>query len=103
MFVQTQPDPPSIASTSNPETDPPEMKFSTDVPDSPTMAARAFWRQASIKKRGMVKVITPKLFSKWTGDDLDRFCQKLFPITFAVCNLVYWLYLTAKSQEAANH
>lgn len=67
----TQPDPPSIASTSKSETEHTDIKLA-GPPDSPTLAARHFWRQTSIKRRGMVKVITPKLFSKWTGDDLDR-------------------------------
>ncbi|KAI6229648.1 Ligand-gated chloride channel [Aphelenchoides besseyi] len=101
-FVEcSQPDPPSV-SISNPETDPsdPSKAHGTMPPDSPTAAARAFWRQTSIKKRGMVKVITPKLFSKWTGDDLDQFSQKFFPLLFALCNLVFWMYLSAKSQES---
>ncbi|KAI6224380.1 Ligand-gated chloride channel [Aphelenchoides fujianensis] len=100
-FVECpQADPPS-ASTSNPETDRSEPPKSHALPpDSPTALARAFWKNTSIKRRGMVKVITPKLFSKWTGDDLDRFCQKLFPISFALANLIFWMYLTAKSQQA---
>uniref|UniRef100_A0A1I7V4T4 Neur_chan_LBD domain-containing protein n=1 Tax=Caenorhabditis tropicalis TaxID=1561998 RepID=A0A1I7V4T4_9PELO len=36
---------------------------------------------------------------RWTAEDMDRFCQKLFPITFTFCNLIYWMYYTAKSKD----
>lgn len=57
------------------------------------------WMQRASHRRRNPKIVTPKLFSKWTGEDLDRFCQKFFPISFAICNLVYWMYYTAKAQE----
>ncbi|MFH4980262.1 hypothetical protein AB6A40_006971 [Gnathostoma spinigerum] len=34
----------------------------------------------------------------WTGEDIDELCRKLFPMSFALCNLVYWLYYTAKGK-----
>ncbi|CAD5225337.1 unnamed protein product [Bursaphelenchus okinawaensis] len=76
----------------------PNSPSARSLPSSRTGArGGSFWKK-SFRRKGAVKAVTPKLFDKWSGEDLDRFCQKLFPITFAICNLIYWLYLSAKSR-----
>ena len=60
------------------------------------------WMQRAMsgkRRRQQPKVVKPKLFNKWSGEDLDRFCQKIFPISFGLFNLVYWMYYTARAQE----
>ncbi|KAH7730512.1 ligand-gated chloride channel [Aphelenchoides avenae] len=56
-------------------------------------------RKTTSPKRARVKVEGPRLFHKWTGEDLDRFCQKAFPLSFALLNLAYWMWISAKSQD----
>uniref|UniRef100_A0A914WGR3 Uncharacterized protein n=1 Tax=Plectus sambesii TaxID=2011161 RepID=A0A914WGR3_9BILA len=54
------------------------------------------------KKRTKRMLLNKEIFpskTPWTGDNLDSFCQKLFPASFALCNLVYWFYYTMKSRE----
>uniref|UniRef100_A0AC34QFQ9 Uncharacterized protein n=1 Tax=Panagrolaimus sp. JU765 TaxID=591449 RepID=A0AC34QFQ9_9BILA len=55
------------------------------------------WMKKSIKRPS--KPQAPKLFDMWTGEDLDLFCRKSFPISFTLINLCYWLYYTAKAQN----
>ncbi|CAK5091841.1 unnamed protein product [Meloidogyne enterolobii] len=62
--------------------------------EAAAMVARTWMKRAMSLKRlrqQNQKIVTPKLFSKWTGEDLDRFCQKFFPITFGLFNLIYWM------------
>ncbi|KAI6237519.1 hypothetical protein M3Y95_00273700 [Aphelenchoides besseyi] len=35
--------------------------------------------------------------SKLTGEEIDRVAQKLFPLLFSICNLIYWLNIILKS------
>uniref|UniRef100_A0A0K0FL55 Ligand-gated ion channel 50 n=1 Tax=Strongyloides venezuelensis TaxID=75913 RepID=A0A0K0FL55_STRVS len=56
-------------------------------------------RKKSTKQKNNPRNHTPKLFEKWNGDDLDKFSQKAFPISFIIFNLIYWMYYTAKSHE----
>uniref|UniRef100_A0A1I7YHZ9 Neur_chan_LBD domain-containing protein n=1 Tax=Steinernema glaseri TaxID=37863 RepID=A0A1I7YHZ9_9BILA len=79
----------------------PRTPGSASPPNQRDAANRAvlYVNQWKRRTRRTPRIYTPKLFSKWTGDDLDRFCQKAFPISFGVCNLVYWMYYTAKGKE----
>uniref|UniRef100_A0A915P8M4 Neurotransmitter-gated ion-channel transmembrane domain-containing protein n=1 Tax=Meloidogyne floridensis TaxID=298350 RepID=A0A915P8M4_9BILA len=68
--------------------------------EAAAIVARTWMKRAMSLKRlrqQNQKIVTPKLFSKWTGEDLDRFCQKFFPITFGLFNLIYWMYYTARA------
>ncbi|CAJ0939046.1 unnamed protein product, partial [Mesorhabditis belari] len=58
-----------------------------------------FVRNARGSRKRRKKLVAAKLFTKWTGEDMDRFCQKLFPITFTFMNLIYWMYYTAKAKD----
>ncbi|CAG9533927.1 unnamed protein product [Cercopithifilaria johnstoni] len=40
-----------------------------------------------------------KFLRHWTGEDMDNLCQKAFPISFILLNLIYWTYYTAKSSD----
>ncbi|KAL3986297.1 Neurotransmitter-gated ion-channel ligand binding domain family protein [Acanthocheilonema viteae] len=35
----------------------------------------------------------------WTGEDMDNLCQKAFPISFTLLNLMYWTYYTARASD----
>uniref|UniRef100_A0A0N5BNY3 Neur_chan_memb domain-containing protein n=1 Tax=Strongyloides papillosus TaxID=174720 RepID=A0A0N5BNY3_STREA len=56
-------------------------------------------RKKNNKQKNNPRNHTPKLFEKWNGNDLDKFSQKAFPISFIIFNLIYWMYYTAKSHE----
>ncbi|VDL71912.1 unnamed protein product [Nippostrongylus brasiliensis] len=58
-----------------------------------------FVRQRKASRRRHRRLVSGRLFHKWSGEDMDRFCQKLFPISFTFCNLIYWMYYTAKSKD----
>ncbi|CEF63200.1 Gamma-aminobutyric acid A receptor/Glycine receptor alpha family and Neurotransmitter-gated ion-channel transmembrane domain and Neurotransmitter-gated ion-channel family and Neurotransmitter-gated ion-channel ligand-binding domain-containing protein [Strongyloides ratti] len=85
----------------------PEPSDEIDLPSSrceEIQRRKAVFRESINKKKcGKEKNIprnhTPRLFEKWNGDDLDKFSQKVFPITFIIFNLIYWMYYTAKSHE----
>ena len=62
---------------------------------------RERWRRVGSSVIGLEKT--------WIGESLRvtnsqraflRFCQKLFPFSFTFCNLVYWMYYTAKAQDS---
>uniref|UniRef100_A0A914C0E2 Uncharacterized protein n=1 Tax=Acrobeloides nanus TaxID=290746 RepID=A0A914C0E2_9BILA len=90
-FVECpQPKPP--ISNKEPENEDPE------APSISSASSPKSWMRRSIRRKRRDTVVTPKLFN-WTGEDMDRFCQKLFPISFAILNLVYWMYYTAKSSD----
>ena len=36
----------------------------------------------------------------WTGENVDDLCQKLFPATFGVMNLMYWVYFTYQAEKS---
>ncbi|KAL3099073.1 hypothetical protein niasHS_001061 [Heterodera schachtii] len=78
--------------------DDPRAGLATDPSQAVAFVARTWMSRAMSRKRRKPKPV-PKLFSKWTGEDLDRFCQKCFPISFGLFNLVYWMYYTARAQE----
>uniref|UniRef100_A0A183CLK4 Neur_chan_memb domain-containing protein n=1 Tax=Globodera pallida TaxID=36090 RepID=A0A183CLK4_GLOPA len=84
-------------STRRPSEDP-RAGLATDPSQAVAFVARTWMQRAMSHKRQKPKPV-PKLFSKWTGEDLDRFCQKFFPISFGLFNLVYWMYYTARAQE----
>uniref|UniRef100_A0A7E5A0Y8 Neur_chan_LBD domain-containing protein n=1 Tax=Panagrellus redivivus TaxID=6233 RepID=A0A7E5A0Y8_PANRE len=69
-------------------------------PSSPTKrkGKALTWVKKSVRRRPKPPQV-PKLFDMWSGEDLDLFCRKLFPISFTLLNFVYWMYYTAKSQE----
>ncbi|VDM93830.1 unnamed protein product [Onchocerca ochengi] len=35
----------------------------------------------------------------WNGEDMDNLCQKAFPISFTILNLIYWMYCTARAND----
>ncbi|EFO22983.2 hypothetical protein LOAG_05504 [Loa loa] len=35
----------------------------------------------------------------WTGEDMDNLCQKVFPISFTLLNMIYWMYYTARAND----
>ncbi|VDM96027.1 unnamed protein product, partial [Thelazia callipaeda] len=39
------------------------------------------------------------IFRHWTGEDMDNLCQKAFPISFIVLNMIYWMYYTAQARD----
>ncbi|CAI4225044.1 unnamed protein product [Auanema sp. JU1783] len=67
--------------------------------EDPNNQMLVFVRQRRASRKRRRRLVSGKLFQKWTGEELDRFCQKLFPITFTFCNLIYWMYYTAKSKD----
>uniref|UniRef100_A0A915BBW0 Neurotransmitter-gated ion-channel ligand-binding domain-containing protein n=1 Tax=Parascaris univalens TaxID=6257 RepID=A0A915BBW0_PARUN len=77
----------------------PEMESSRQNGDSNQLLM--FMRSPRIRlgRRRARKIASAKLFHRWGGEDMDRFCQKLFPVTFTICNLVYWMYYTAKGRD----
>ncbi|KAL6744112.1 hypothetical protein Aduo_017079 [Ancylostoma duodenale] len=81
-----------------PEPKPPGSSSPPDLEADANNQMLVFVRQrkASRKRR---RLVAGRLFHKWTGEDMDRFCQKLFPISFTFCNLIYWMYYTAKSKD----
>jgi hypothetical protein len=95
-FVECpQPDPPS--SRKEPEIEDAEAP---STPSATGTSKPSMWaKRTPGSRRVKVKVEAPRLFSKWTGDDLDRFCQKVFPISFALLNLAYWMWTSARSQD----
>ncbi|KAE9420446.1 hypothetical protein Angca_007375 [Angiostrongylus cantonensis] len=80
----------------------PKPPISTSPPEAeiePNNQMLVFVRQRKTSKRRRRKIVSGRLFQKWSGEDMDRFCQKLFPISFTFCNLIYWMYYTAKSKD----
>uniref|UniRef100_A0A158PNT9 Neur_chan_LBD domain-containing protein n=1 Tax=Anisakis simplex TaxID=6269 RepID=A0A158PNT9_ANISI len=75
----------------------PEMEYSRQNGDSSHLLMRI--RSSRLGRRQARGARRKKLFHKWGGEDMDRFCQKLFPISFAICNIVYWTYYTAKGKD----
>ncbi|GMR58973.1 hypothetical protein PMAYCL1PPCAC_29168 [Pristionchus mayeri] len=75
---------------------PPDDHQNPEVEKGESNQMMVFVRRSSRRKK---KKLTPTFFKRWSGEDMDRFCQKLFPISFTFCNLIYWMYYTAKSKD----
>ncbi|PIO77350.1 Neurotransmitter-gated ion-channel ligand binding domain protein [Teladorsagia circumcincta] len=82
-----------------PEPKPPEPNSPPDVEADANNQMLVFVRQRKASRRRRKRLVSGRLFHKWSGEDMDRFCQKLFPISFTFCNLIYWMYYTAKSKD----
>ncbi len=54
---------------------------------------QSFWRKIQSVIGWKVFGETAKL-NLWEAENVDSFCQKLFPALFSVCNVVYWVYYT---------
>uniref|UniRef100_A0A8R1DLR0 Uncharacterized protein n=1 Tax=Caenorhabditis japonica TaxID=281687 RepID=A0A8R1DLR0_CAEJA len=82
-----------------PEPEPPESDRHPEVENDANNKMLVLVRQRRASRKRRKRLLTGKLFRRWTGEDMDRFCQKLFPVTFTFCNLIYWMYYTAKSKD----
>ncbi|KAM3716674.1 Serotonin-gated chloride channel [Dirofilaria immitis] len=51
------------------------------------------------KRRGRKQGNERRFLRHWTGEDMDNLCQKAFPISFTVLNLMYWMYYTARASD----
>ncbi|CAI5450585.1 unnamed protein product [Caenorhabditis angaria] len=82
-----------------PEPKPPENDHHAEMDNDSNNKMLVFVRQRNNSRKRRKRLVSGKLFHRWNGEDMDRFCQKLFPITFTFCNLIYWMYYTAKSKD----
>ncbi|ULT92497.1 hypothetical protein L3Y34_009945 [Caenorhabditis briggsae] len=82
-----------------PEPEPPESNRHPEVENDSNNKMLVLVRQRRASRKRRKRLMSGKLFQRWTAEDMDRFCQKLFPITFTFCNLIYWMYYTAKSKD----
>uniref|UniRef100_A0A0R3RTK4 Neur_chan_LBD domain-containing protein n=1 Tax=Elaeophora elaphi TaxID=1147741 RepID=A0A0R3RTK4_9BILA len=51
------------------------------------------------KRRPKKRSTERRFLRHWTGEDMDNLCQKVFPISFTLLNLVYWMYYTARASD----
>ncbi|EFO91803.1 CRE-LGC-55 protein [Caenorhabditis remanei] len=82
-----------------PEPEPPESNRHPEVENDSNNKMLVLVRERRASRKRRKRLMSGKLFQRWTAEDMDRFCQKLFPITFTFCNLIYWMYYTAKSKD----
>ncbi|CAJ0581882.1 unnamed protein product, partial [Mesorhabditis spiculigera] len=78
---------------------PPENPSNAEKEESENNQMLVFVKGAKDSRKRRKKLVSGKLFSKWTGEDMDRFSQKLFPVTFTLLNLIYWMYYTARAHD----
>ncbi|PAV64479.1 hypothetical protein WR25_07052 [Diploscapter pachys] len=79
-----------------PEPKPPDANAVPEVETDENNKMLVFVRQRNQSRRKKRRIVPAKIFNRWTGADMDRFCQKLFPLSFMFCNLIYWMYYTSK-------
>ncbi|CAD6193817.1 unnamed protein product [Caenorhabditis auriculariae] len=82
-----------------PEPRPPESNQQPEVESEANNRMLVFVRQRRASRKKRRRLVSNKLFHRWSGEDMDKFCQKFFPISFTFCNLIYWMYYTAKSKD----